>query len=482
MRTGLFPQISRGIAGLFPFPISYYFFKRLRLLPAVFRGLMMIAALVVTSAIFGQATVMTDKSDYQPGDTLVITGSGWLPGEIVRLNITETPTLCPNGHNLYDTADANGDIYNKQFVFNDYHFGLTFLLTATGLTSGYTAQATFTDAHAPGNVTPSSGATAGTNIVSINGSGFSAGSGPNPVTYTVKFGSSSPVSATRSGNSLLTSIIVPTGVVGTVDVEVIATPLSGSPHSSILENGYTYICQYPANVIFTESMGSVGGTLSISDHETAGGFSNIGFTMSGTGDVRNTESSSGKYLDASGGANVFLAKNSSPDKNFQISGINTLGHLSLQLSFGVFKDQEESNGSELTVEVSSDGINYTALSFDPLPDVDGSAVWHYRIASGVIPATANLRIRFTNTAGNGGTEPNIRIDDVRLIAAPIITTQPVNATACEGADATFSVIASGTGLTYQWELSTNSGTTWNPIGGATTSTFNVNDVTNSMNG
>ena len=27
------------------------------------------------------ATVQTDKADYQPGDLVVITGAGWLPGE-----------------------------------------------------------------------------------------------------------------------------------------------------------------------------------------------------------------------------------------------------------------------------------------------------------------------------------------------------------------------------------------------------------------
>lgn len=73
----------------------------------------------------GQATVTTDRSDYQPGDTLLINGTGWLPGEIVKLNITETPILCPNGHNLYATADEEGKIYNSQFLFNEKHLVLS---------------------------------------------------------------------------------------------------------------------------------------------------------------------------------------------------------------------------------------------------------------------------------------------------------------------------------------------------------------------
>src|SRR5688572_18135148 len=83
----------------------------------------------------GQATVTTDKEDYIPGETLIITGSGWQPGETVQLHVDETPTLCPNGHNLYATANDNGEIYNNKFIFNESHRGVSFHLTATGQTS-----------------------------------------------------------------------------------------------------------------------------------------------------------------------------------------------------------------------------------------------------------------------------------------------------------------------------------------------------------
>src|SRR5712691_9237565 len=36
------------------------------------------------------ATVTTDKVDYQPGDTVVITGTGWQAGETVALTIVES--------------------------------------------------------------------------------------------------------------------------------------------------------------------------------------------------------------------------------------------------------------------------------------------------------------------------------------------------------------------------------------------------------
>ncbi len=39
----------------------------------------------------GTATVQTDKQDYYAGETVVITGSGWQPGETVKLVISEDP-------------------------------------------------------------------------------------------------------------------------------------------------------------------------------------------------------------------------------------------------------------------------------------------------------------------------------------------------------------------------------------------------------
>ncbi|MFC2090530.1 PKD domain-containing protein [Bacteroidota bacterium] len=48
-----------------------------------------------------------------------------------------------------------------------------------------------------------------------------------------------------------------------------------------------------------------------------------------------------------------------------------------------------------------------------------------------------------------------------LPAAPVITSQPADSTICEGSDASFSVIASGSGLTYEWFV--DNGTTVSSI-------------------
>ncbi|HYC39374.1 MAG TPA: T9SS type A sorting domain-containing protein [Chitinophagaceae bacterium] len=66
--------------------------------------------------------------------------------------------------------------------------------------------------------------------------------------------------------------------------------------------------------------------------------------------------------------------------------------------------------------------------------------------------------------------------------APSISSQPQNATICAGSNHTFSVGAGGTGITYQWQLSTNGGGTWNDIPGATASTYTVTSATTAMSG
>lgn len=82
-------------------------------------------------------------------------------------------------------------------------------------------------------------------------------------------------------------------------------------------------------------------------------------------------------------------------------------------------------------------------------------------ASGAPNQTADLT--FTINAGSG----------------PAITTQPANQIVCEGDNASFSVVSTGT---YQWQLSTDGGSNWGNVSGATSSTLNLTAVTTASNG
>ena len=55
--------------------------------------------------------------------------------------------------------------------------------------------------------------------------------------------------------------------------------------------------------------------------------------------------------------------------------------------------------------------------------------------------------------------------------AAVITAQPLPATVCSPANASFSVTATGSSLTYQWQVSTDGGTTFTDVTGATSATY-----------
>ena len=105
----------------------------------------------------------------------------------------------------------------------------------------------------------------------------------------------------------------------------------------------------------------------------------------------------------------------------------------------------------------------------------GAATADLNVAGSVANTKYLYRCVITNPAGSVTTESVRVILTAAAPVAPVIDTQPVNAEVTEGARAYFHVVASGTGLTYQWQYSTDKGKTWkNSTGsGAATADLNV---------
>ncbi|MEO6667836.1 MAG: M36 family metallopeptidase [Ferruginibacter sp.] len=72
---------------------------------------------------------------------------------------------------------------------------------------------------------------------------------------------------------------------------------------------------------------------------------------------------------------------------------------------------------------------------------------------------------------------------LRVSSATAINTAPADQTTCEGTDVNFSVAATGTstGLSYQWQVSTDGGINFTDISGQTGSSLSLSSVTASMN-
>ncbi len=77
--------------------------------------------------------------------------------------------------------------------------------------------------------------------------------------------------------------------------------------------------------------------------------------------------------------------------------------------------------------------------------------------------------------------------NVTVYQPPVITNNPADKTIYSGGSTTFSVTATGTGLGYQWQVSTNGGANWSnltntsPYSGVTTATMTINPANLSLN-
>lgn len=171
--------------------------------------------------------------------------------------------------------------------------------------------------------------------------------------------------------------------------------------------------------IFSENMGTGASSTTPIASNT---FQNSGcpYSFSGSGDVRQTGASSG-YTGSSGSDNVFFT--SAAGTTFILSGINTTGFTAITLKFGFFKTTIASDGTELTVQYSTDGSTYSPLTFPAQPTGSGTANWRLlTITGGTIPATPNLYLKFTNTSNT----PSFRIDDILLTGTPTTPAAPTN--------------------------------------------------------
>ena len=144
------------------------------------------------------------------------------------------------------------------------------------------------------------------------------------------------------------------------------------------------------------------------------------------------------------------------------------------------------NNATFSVTVSGAGPTYNWQV-----STDGGVTWN-----DVVPAVTTATLTITGvTAGMNNNQyhcvvggscsagtitSNAGILTVNTPAS--ITSQPANTTVCAGSNATFSVTASGSGLSYNWQVSTDNGVTWNNVVPAvTTSTLTLTAVTVSMN-
>ena len=122
-------------------------------------------------------------------------------------------------------------------------------------------------------------------------------------------------------------------------------------------------------------------------------------------------------------------------------------------------------------EVSTDG----GATFSPVAGANAASLQLTNVASSM----SGNRYRVTATNGCG----TVTSTPVTLTVNTVVTvnTQPTDVNICAGLNTSFSISATGTGLGYQWQVSTDDGVTFTDISGATNATYNINNVPTSLN-
>jgi hypothetical protein len=190
------------------------------------------------------ATVVTDKDDYFPGEVALISGSGWLPGETVQITLFSTNLATFEYFTV--EADGDGNFTGLNYDILEIHLGERFELEAVGLTSKCKAIWYFTDGNSLTLV-----------IGSQTGIVYSGAGGT--VTYNI--------TGTRdnAANSFTTNLItstLPTGVTASFNPSSFTFPSQSGGTSQTSDLTLTVASTVVANTYNFTVSGSGGGTSS----------------------------------------------------------------------------------------------------------------------------------------------------------------------------------------------------------------------------
>ena len=121
------------------------------------------------------------------------------------------------------------------------------------------------------------------------------------------------------------------------------------------------------------------------------------------------------------------------------------------------------------------------VTFSPNPLTPGNSTT-VTVTNAPTLAFGTYTITVTGTAGTVVKTQNITLNVVPG-AAPVLVTSPASQTVCNTTTSVvFTGSATGTNLTYQWQVSTNGGTSFTNIPGANGATYTVTPITSALSG
>ncbi len=128
------------------------------------------------------------------------------------------------------------------------------------------------------------------------------------------------------------------------------------------------------------------------------------------------------------------------------------------------------SSATFTVTANGSGLSYQwRKNGNPISGANASS---YTISNLITADAGNYDVVITNNCGTVTSS----VSNLTIIQGPVINTQPVGATVCQGSSYSLSVNVSGSGLTYQWRKNGVN------IPGATNTTLNFSNIQLSDNG
>jgi predicted transglutaminase-like cysteine proteinase len=413
------------------------------------------------------------------GGSVSILMAGGTAGTFVYANLAATVTLSANtsyyimsqetqgGDSWYDmnttiqtTSVAaettsvysyDGATYNLFGPANQSYGPVDFTYTTSVSQPGITGQ--------PQNVTVGVGGSA-TFSVSATGGGLSyqwASAPSGSSTFTAisgATGSSYTVSGVTMGQTGTQYVCTVSNTAGSVPSNIATMTVVAVPPST------NYVTSTTLGTIRNNFTGWVGMKVTVgSSPVTVSGLGRI-FAPGDTGTHTVKIVNAATSQDVSGGS-VSVATAGGTGGTFKYANLAATVTLSANTSYYILSQETQGGDSWYDID--------TALQTASIA-TETSGVYSYDGAAYSLFGSANHSygpVDFTYTTG---------------VSQPGITGQPQNVTVGVGGSATFSVSATGGGLSYQWASAPSGSSTFTPIGGATGSSYTVSGVTMGQTG
>ncbi len=417
------------------------------------------AAITLGTSVTGTFTTPINlTATGNPAGTTVSFGTNPLtPGNSTTVTLTGMSTLAPGTYNITVTGTAGAVVQSSTLAYT----------VQPGTPPSITTQ--------PTNVTICSGGNASFSVTSptagisyqwqvSTGGPFSDIPGATAATY------SFTGAVTDNGNQYHVIITTLCGTVTSNNVTltvntaaaitaqpVSATECSGTDHtfsSTATGSNLTYQWQVSTGGPFTNIAGATSANLLLTAVTLAMNGYQYQVIVSGTGACANSVTSTAVTLTVVPGGNPAIT--TAPTAASVCSG----------------------NNASFTVATSSAGVTYQwqVSTGGPFTNIAGATSATYSFLAAQADDGNQYQVVISTPCGSTTSTPVA----LTVNTAANITNQPATQTLCEGLDATFTVTATGTGLSYQWQSST--GGPFTDITGATAATLTIPAITPGLDG